>query len=691
MNRTRRDVILGASSVVVLTAALGDWRLGPGAPLSEPAEDLPATAADVPFIAPRYLDRAAVARQTVALPGLVQSILSPAFGAPARVDGQFRFPIILAEPAPSARFFLVSRDDLAEIDSDLYALPPLPGGETLMRERLRQAFTAEPGAAVGNILPLWEVEAERTLRRSPQWQSEAERQLRRTAEDSGDDVRAAVDRVRSKVAAYMGRPGHRAYPLQCAGWRRLGIGATSLGEAMAPSGLPPGLYALVKLSGRGGFEDVQLNAVYRPTPGSGEFAFVLAADLQWGDDPAVALASLKFVSLLNSLAASRSRPEFLVLAGDIVDCQFASAGRVRAKLFGGASDYPRDYLQAWLALANLRIPVFMVPGNHDGYRFEGVLGRTRADGLLLFENTFGPTYFSFDRPPYRFILINSYDLPGEHRTSRRSGRSNALELISDKLNTLNWGGGIRPSQHQWLRARLGLDGTDPPRLTPILISHHDPRGAYPALKEARGDGGWSRHRHLPLGARLQEAELLDLQPTPRSAETHEVHAGYFTPLRTAQSGIRSIEWFDLGLGGTLPPNAGFPGWSRYQQEWHVNAVYADDWREVRPLPSGAAHLVSPQEVLETLAEGRVGAIFKAHDNRFARASMAAGESILGAQAEAELRLLGAEPGPLERLRLEAPLSIFHVADVADLDSDGHGFFWCVGGAHSLKIYEIDHL
>jgi hypothetical protein len=52
MNRTRRDVILGASSVVVLTAALGDWRLGPGAPLFEPAEDLPATAADVPFIAP---------------------------------------------------------------------------------------------------------------------------------------------------------------------------------------------------------------------------------------------------------------------------------------------------------------------------------------------------------------------------------------------------------------------------------------------------------------------------------------------------------------------------------------------------------------------------------------------------------------------------------------------------------------
>lgn len=691
MSRTRRDFIFGTASVVVLTAALGDWRLGSGVSLPKPTENLSATAADAPFIAARYLDRATVARQTVALPGLVRFILSPAFGAPARVDDRLRFPIILSEPDPSARFFLVARDDLSEIDGELYALPPLPEGEALMRKRLRQAFTAGPGATVGQVLAPWELDAERRLRNTPHWQGEAERQLRRAAEDSGADVRAAVDRVRSKVAAYMRRPGRRAYPLECEGWRRLGIGPTSLGEAVAPPSLPPGLYALVKLSGNGGFEDMQLNAVYRPAPGSREFSFIVAADLQWGNDPGVALASLKFVSLLNSLAASQSRPEFVILAGDVVDCQFASAGTMRAKIFGGASDYPRDYLQAWLALANLRIPVYMVPGNHDGYRFEDVLQQTRSDGLLLFESTFGPTYFSFDRPPYRFILINSYDLPDECRTSRRSGRSNAIEMISDKLNTLNWGGGIRARQHQWLRARLGLDGAAPPRLTPILISHHDPRGAYPALKAARGDGGWSRRRHLPLGAQLEEAELLDLQPAPRSAETHEVRAGYFTPLRTPDSGIRSVEWFELGLAGKLPTNAGFPGWSRYQQEWHLDAIYAGDGNEVRPLPSGAERLVPPQEVLETLAEGQVRAIFKAHDNRFARVSMAAGESILGAQAEAELRLRGADHGRLERLHLKAPLSVFHVADVGDVDSDGHGFFWCVDSTYGLKIYEIDHL
>jgi len=107
-------------------------------------------------------------------------------------------------------------------------------------------------------------------------------------------------------------------------------------------------------------------------------------------------------------------------------------------VFVGANDYPRDYLQAWLALAGSRLPLYIVPGNHDGYRFEDPLGRTRSDGLLLFEDTFGPSYAAFDRPPFRFILANSYDLPKAFRTSRRSEQSNVLEKISDKLNTLNW-------------------------------------------------------------------------------------------------------------------------------------------------------------------------------------------------------------------------------------------------------------
>ena len=94
--------------------------------------------------------------------------------------------------------------------------------------------------------------------------------------------------------------------------------------------------------------------------------------------------------------------------------QFGSAGSLKSKIFGDASDYARDYVQARLALAALHMPLYIVPGNHDGYRFEDISGSTSSDGLLLFESTLGPTYQSFDRPPFRFVLANSYDLRPGH-------------------------------------------------------------------------------------------------------------------------------------------------------------------------------------------------------------------------------------------------------------------------------------
>ena len=59
-------------------------------------------------------------------------------------------------------------------------------------------------------------------------------------------------------------------------------------------------------------------------------------------------------------------------------------------------------------------------------------------------------------------------------------------MVSDKLNVLNWGGGIRKNQHLWLRHQFGLGQESGARgLQPLFVSHHDPRGAYPALKGPR--------------------------------------------------------------------------------------------------------------------------------------------------------------------------------------------------------------
>ena len=52
--------------------------------------------------------------------------------------------------------------------------------------------------------------------------------------------------------------------------------------------------------------------------------------------------------------------------------------------------------------------------------------------------------------------------------------------------------------------------------------------------------------------------------------------------------------------------------------------------DISALDEEADGLTTPLALLQTLVDGGVRATFKGHDNRFGRASMDAGESILGA-------------------------------------------------------------
>src|SRR5262245_66408473 len=88
----------------------------------------PAVVARVDWIAPEYLDRAAIDEQLVDPPRLVRTVLWPALGSPARADPARDLDIILDRPHPGAEFALLSRERLPDLDRDLYALPPPPSG-----------------------------------------------------------------------------------------------------------------------------------------------------------------------------------------------------------------------------------------------------------------------------------------------------------------------------------------------------------------------------------------------------------------------------------------------------------------------------------------------------------------------------------------------------------------------------------
>lgn len=682
-------IVLAALVVVGLSSRI--------AQLASPTR-LPDVVRKVPHVSPRYLDRGAIQAQLVEPPALVRTVLLPALGAPAAVEAGGTLQVVLERPlAAGESLALVPREILAPLDELLYAVPPMPFGAELVAARLASAeleLAAKDAKASPTVSPAEQAALVRRLE-DRGWSRRFWALSKTIQEESGDELRTRIQLVRDRFDALArGASGDLVALPPRGGCERLGVGKTCALDVELPRGLGVGLYALALRGGDGRVTDFQMNAVYRPRAPEAPPEIVVAGDLQWGDNPTVSRRILSWVSLMNALAKDGRAPEAIVVVGDLVDCAFGSAGSVWSKLFGGATDYPRDYQQAWLALAALRVPAHLAPGNHDGYRFEDAVGQTRSDGLLLFESTFGPLHHSFDRPPYRFVLANSYDLPAALRTTRRGDKSTIFESVSDKLNVLNWGGGLGRSQLVWLRERLGLDGAPPSGLTPILAMHHDPRGAYPALRQRSfDDQAWDTSRHPPLGAQPSELRALQTRPTPHSYQTEEVHAGHYTPLRDATSAIRSTEWFELGASVDLPLSVGYPGWSRYQQEWHERLVYRRSFFDVAELDEAYADLAEPTDVLRALVEGRVAVLVKGHDNRFGRAHMGEGESVFGAEAERELlRVSGGEAlrATLGTLRLRAPLTVLHAADVADVESDGHGFFWLRVRDGRLEALEIDH-
>lgn len=661
--------IAGSLAMLAVTAvALGLWSGGatPGVTTQI------ARTFEVEDFDPSYLDRSRIGGQSGAPTGLISQILSPSLGFPRRIRPGEPFSVFLAGPLANARLVLLPRSALEGLDRVVYAIPARGDAPAVLSRRLDESGLSREPSAISE-------DAGRGV-------------ADKCAEVALDDVSAARRRVTDVRAVVEASIARASIPVEAAKTTRLPDSRVVRLEVQAPSALEHGLYAIALVDGNR-LVDVQLNAVYfadEATP----FRFVVAADLQWGDSCAVVGSVLRFVSMMNGLvlgANAAQRPEFVIIGGDVVDASFASAGSFFRQLFVGA-DYSRDYLQAWLALAALRLPVYVLPGNHDGYLFEGALGTTASDGLLLFESTFGPLYYSVDRPPFRFLCENSYDLPPRYRSVRRSDSSSFLERLSTKFNVLNWGGGMRWGQYRWMRRRLGLDGGERPPHA-VVVLHHDPRGSYPAVRPVTPgpDNAWTRTRHFPITAAPGDRRAVFASAVPTFSDTIETHVGYFTPLRDPHTAIRVGEWFDLGIAPAMPPTQGFPGWIRFQQGWHSNFVYSGGLEDSVAFDVDP-DLVPPNDILATLVAGRVREIFKGHDNRFARATLRRGESILGDHAAKDLaRWATVESRDLPpEWRLTEDLAVYHTADVADVTSEGHGYLWVEASSDSLRVTTVQH-
>lgn len=116
---------------------------------------------------------------------------------------------------------------------------------------------------------------------------------------------------------------------------------------------------------------------------------------------------------------NRAKPDFLVYTGDY-DFGLRWLYKQNYADFDAYKNSPwnKEYYETWFELdwfytetLKLDVPVFMGPGNHDGWaRYDQLNENLEEDYLASWRNLFGPRYFSFDYgPDNHFTMLNSID------------------------------------------------------------------------------------------------------------------------------------------------------------------------------------------------------------------------------------------------------------------------------------------
>ncbi|MGM0596740.1 MAG: metallophosphoesterase family protein [Myxococcota bacterium] len=194
-------------------------------------------------------------------------------------------------------------------------------------------------------------------------------------------------------------------------------------------------------------------------------------------------------------------PDFTVHLGDL--------------LFG--LDFNEEYQEAFDLFSRSGFSTFMIPGNHDGYakynvklpsfsKFSlgflkcrklfpkdkenwfkiwnfltcmysdlknNIFNNLDSDGLVFWKKILGPLEYSQSLGKFHLIFINSYGGTPE----RRHSFSIYIKLLDYHLGAPavdNYGGYLSEESLKWIQKEL--DFAQKNKLTPLVFSHHDPRG-----------------------------------------------------------------------------------------------------------------------------------------------------------------------------------------------------------------------
>lgn len=139
-------------------------------------------------------------------------------------------------------------------------------------------------------------------------------------------------------------------------------------------------------------------------------------------------------------------PDFVVFSGDALFAQknFATypsgSGPFGASSGQVGTEYRFEDPWFYDEMLALNVPVFMVPGNHDGYNWDGHVV-AHDDGQEIWQDLFGPLYYSWDYGNYHFMGINTMDWSKSDR--------NGFSIFGYINYPYKWQGQVRGGGDTW--------------------------------------------------------------------------------------------------------------------------------------------------------------------------------------------------------------------------------------------------
>lgn len=132
-------------------------------------------------------------------------------------------------------------------------------------------------------------------------------------------------------------------------------------------------------------------------------------------------------------------------------------------------DYQQEYSDFYDMMTKLEVPMFSIPGNHDGYAqfttVDDLTSPLESDGLEYWAKFLGPMNNAFNFRNKTYLLLNAYDGTPQRRASNQIGIGD-----TGASPVANWGGYLAEKTLKW--AEIMLEDND----VAAVFGHMTPLG-----------------------------------------------------------------------------------------------------------------------------------------------------------------------------------------------------------------------